>query len=158
MHRRDIPRDAFKTNTQPSPNMPASEANYVCRFFTGWLRWETSRTKKKLRRVRTGKWSLLYECILEGKTISKKRVGTIIRIVSFGDIFERNYRGIRFAVECIYWKEEEEEDSIRLGGKIRWTKWRKGERKEEKKRKKGRVPGINKSVKFYIIKDFMDCD
>lgn len=27
---------------------------------------------------------------------------TIIRIVSFGDIFERNYRGIRFAVECIY--------------------------------------------------------
>lgn len=103
-------------------------------------------------------WSLLYECILEGKTISKKRVGTIIRIVSFGDIFERNYRGIRFAVECIYWKEEEEEGNIRLGEKIRWTKWRKGERKEEKKWKKGRVPGINKSVKFYIIKDFMDCD
>lgn len=31
-------------------------------------------------------------------------------------------------------------------------------RRTEKKWKKGRVPGINKSVKFYIIKDFMDCD
>lgn len=32
------------------------------------------------------------------------------------------------------------------------------DKENEKKRKKGRVPGINKSVKFCIIKDFMDCD
>lgn len=65
------------------------------------------------------------------------------------NIFERNYR----------------EDSslyflfLKGGGREKEIyKMDREDKENEKKRKKGRVPGINKSVKFCIIKDFMDCD
>lgn len=52
-----------------------------------------------------------------------------------------------------------EKGNIRWGGKIRWTKWRKGERKGGKETEEGRTRARNKeSVKFYIIKDFVNCD
>lgn len=72
------------------------------------------------------------------------REETIIRTVSFG-IFSRAITKETF-YRIILERRGEGKGNIRWGGKIRWTKWRKGERKEEKKRKKeGRVPGIKKA-------------